>query len=309
MKQRAFTLTEILVVISIIAILIALLFPALAKARQLALRIEGASNLRQIGIALHEYADGYRGAYPLACTANFTFADANLGPTVKPGEAYAPFAGLDALFVSSYGYKPNQPLINPRSGFLPDTPAGISLLFSPDPNSGFTESAMYAPGPGVWNKQGMCINFGGILGMSYWADEGQDYSPSYDLRAIAAHEVAPPWASDMRNQYGGGSLGRYHFDPLHPPALNPQSSGNTLLVTDNALFTDRTGSKGAPGSQIPYMGMGSNWPLSNYVDSTTRGFAVPAGEHEMYNDGSVRWVPMSRIKVRFSWIGAAYQGW
>ena len=311
MKQRAFTLTEILVVMSIIAILIALLLPALARARQLALRIEGASNLRQIGIALHEYADAYRGAYPLACTSDFTFGDANLGPTVKPGEAFAPLAGLDALFVSSYGYKPNQPLMNPRSGFLPDTPAGISLLFSPYSNSGYTESVMYAPGPAVWNKQGKCVNFQGADGMSYWVDEGQDYSPSYDLTTIAFHEVAPPWASDMRNRYGGYPVGRYHFDPLHPPALNAQSGGNTLLVTDNALFTDRTGSQGLTVAKFRWnsTGMSSNWQLSNYVDNTTRGVAVPAGEHEMYNDGSVRWVPMSKIKVRFSWENVEYQGW
>lgn len=49
-------------------------------------------------------------------------------------------------------------------------------------------------------------------------------------------------------------------------------------------------------------------PSSNYVGSSP-GNALPAGEHEMYNDGSVHWVPMSKIKVRFSWVGFTFQGW
>ena len=52
-NNRAFTLIELLVVVGIIAILVAILMPALATARQSALRTQCASQLRQLGIGLH----------------------------------------------------------------------------------------------------------------------------------------------------------------------------------------------------------------------------------------------------------------
>lgn len=67
---RGFTLVELLVVISIIAVLIALLLPALAAARESAQRVVCASNLRSIGQLSEEFAVSHRGYFPQAFTNN-----------------------------------------------------------------------------------------------------------------------------------------------------------------------------------------------------------------------------------------------
>jgi prepilin-type N-terminal cleavage/methylation domain-containing protein len=58
-KHRGFTLIELLVVIAIIAILIALLLPAVQQAREAARRTECKNNLKQIGLAIHNYESSY----------------------------------------------------------------------------------------------------------------------------------------------------------------------------------------------------------------------------------------------------------
>ena len=57
---RGFTLIELLVVIAIIAVLIALLLPAVQAAREAARRAQCVNNLKQIGLALHDYHDAHR---------------------------------------------------------------------------------------------------------------------------------------------------------------------------------------------------------------------------------------------------------
>jgi prepilin-type N-terminal cleavage/methylation domain-containing protein/prepilin-type processing-associated H-X9-DG protein len=81
-RRDGFTLLELLVVIAILGILLALLLPAIQKVREAANRMVCASNLRQIGIALHHYHNDYK-HFPHVQGANFSSAFTAILPYVE----------------------------------------------------------------------------------------------------------------------------------------------------------------------------------------------------------------------------------
>jgi prepilin-type N-terminal cleavage/methylation domain-containing protein/prepilin-type processing-associated H-X9-DG protein len=133
--RRGFTLIELLVVIAIIAILIGLLLPAVQKVREAAARIKCANNLKQLGLAAHNYDSVYgffpagRGRSPLVSSGSQPSVQAVLLAYVEQANKYNQF-NLDLDINGN---------VNNLPARLQDVP--IYICPSDPADKGFTQSA------------------------------------------------------------------------------------------------------------------------------------------------------------------------
>ena len=332
-RRRGFTLIELLVVIAIIAILIALLLPAVQKVREAAARTQCTNNLKQMGLAVHNFATVQHGKMPyswsplsqLSQVGNWTMAGGSVF------YALLPYLEQNNLYQGTSGLTPQQNFANAAStvvpGFIcPSDASTVSLgamwnaaawptfvwingtgaapaTTVPNPNNG--NPTQFAGTSYVYSQQ--ALGYGVTIGASFqdgtsntiMVSERIQDCMSTTLTAAGAHYYttwADPWTAYW---FAGGTLGGVGsgFQPTAAGVYKSNPAPATAPLPSNATTTGylRT-------SPTAFVGNAYTWGIQapaspNNCLRTNFSAGHPGGVQTLFADGSVRSMPPSTDPV------------
>lgn len=289
-RRHAFTLIELLVVIAIIAILIGLLLPAVQKVREAASRMKCSNNMKQLGLAFHNYANSNKDSFPMAYLFDSSVPNAHawgtyLLPYIEQNNLYNQY-NVNVIFVAG------------NNATVIQTPVKtFECPSNPDQNKIYTCPAALA----------------GAFGLPSFKAASSDYHVVSGVMASLWNVVVGPNAGSDR----GGALSVNAQTPILGVT---DGTSNTILLAEIAGKNDKwvlgqrisTGSEQGGGWGDPFSGenwlsgsdtTGSTSPGSCVIGctnsqplgSTARGIYSfhTSGANLLFCDGSVRFVSNS----------------
>lgn len=299
--QRGFTLIELLVVMTIIAILIGLLLPAVQSAREAARRLSCKNNLKQIGVALHNYVEARKqfppgGIYPVGATVA---ADAwSVHAYLLP---YMEQENLHNLinFKASYSTQPTVTEFRVPVYLCPS-----EINDKPRPDGSLTHFPVsYGANYGVWFVWNPNTNTGGS-GVFYPNSKTRPADIKDGLSntlAFAEVKAYTPYLRDGGDPGTGGAPPASRFDVSGYGGNFKTNSGHTEWVDARAHQTGFTATF-TPNTVVPHSSGGVSYDIdytSNREGKTTTEITYAAVTSRSYHtdgvnlllmDGSARFV-------------------
>lgn len=295
-RNKGFTLIELLVVIAIIAILIALLLPAVQQAREAARRTQCKNNLKQLGLALHNYHDTH-GIFPNSMDSYH--------PTSTPDRSNPRNHSWMVMILPFIDQAPLYQSIDFNSQLYGQTLSGGQLITAQKMVAYKCPSDTDIEPDQIYNLS--VTNYAGSQGFDWWRRRGQIHEGMFSLQSkvrmrdikdgtsstIALGEVnstGQKWggrrggAGTARNGGGEAVFRNWAVSITHEViASNP---GYQITTPDGAAAEDGTWWKNAPYAMGPYYiaahMINSDWPGPSSLHV--------GGAQFLMADGAVRFI-------------------